>query len=133
MTNRKPLDLSWESYVEQQIREAQEAGEFDNLPGAGKPIPGIDEPLDEWWWIKQRIRREKLSLLPPGLQIRVDVEKTLARIESLLSEDSVRREVTTLNEKICRANRTAVWGPPSTTMPLDVEVVVQKWRQRSQE
>ncbi len=28
-----------ESRVEQQIREAQEAGQVDNLPGFGKPLP----------------------------------------------------------------------------------------------
>ena len=35
----------WDSLAEQRIREAQASGEFDNLPGFGKPIPGIDEPL----------------------------------------------------------------------------------------
>ena len=39
----------FESLVEQRIREAQERGEFDDLPGAGKPIPDIDAPHDELW------------------------------------------------------------------------------------
>jgi hypothetical protein len=30
----------YESLIEQQIRLAQERGEFDNLPGAGRPAPG---------------------------------------------------------------------------------------------
>ena len=29
---------NWESAVDQQIREAQELGKFDNLPGRGKPL-----------------------------------------------------------------------------------------------
>jgi DnaJ family protein C protein 28 len=29
---------NWESAVDQQIREAQEQGKFDNLPGQGKPL-----------------------------------------------------------------------------------------------
>ena len=33
-----------ESWVEKQIREAQERGEFDNLPGAGKPLSGARRP-----------------------------------------------------------------------------------------
>ncbi|HVD28538.1 MAG TPA: DUF1992 domain-containing protein, partial [Mycobacteriales bacterium] len=42
----------WESVVEAQIRQAQERGDFDDLPGKGKPIPGLDDPDDEQWWIK---------------------------------------------------------------------------------
>ena len=35
---RKPGE-SWQDLVERQIREAQEQGAFDNLPGHGKPLP----------------------------------------------------------------------------------------------
>ncbi|MHC4876821.1 MAG: DnaJ family domain-containing protein [Planctomycetota bacterium] len=61
MTERKPAGESWGAFTERQIRQAQEAGEFSGLPGFGQPIPGIDEPLDENWWLKQKLRREKLS------------------------------------------------------------------------
>ena len=30
--------------INQKIREAEEAGEFDNLEGAGKPLPKDDDP-----------------------------------------------------------------------------------------
>lgn len=42
----------FESLVDQQIRLAQERGEFDTLPGAGKPLPGRGEPDDPHWWVK---------------------------------------------------------------------------------
>jgi Domain of unknown function (DUF1992) len=45
MTNR------WESAVDRQIREAQEAGEFDRLPGLGRPLPGAGGEYDEDWWV----------------------------------------------------------------------------------
>jgi DnaJ family protein C protein 28 len=35
----------WESAVEKQIREAMERGEFDHLPGAGKPLDLDDNPF----------------------------------------------------------------------------------------
>ncbi len=41
------------------IRQAMEEGEFDNLPGLGKPIPDIDEPYDPNWWAKQWMKRER--------------------------------------------------------------------------
>ena len=39
---RRPGD--WEKWVDQQIREAQERGEFDNLPGTGKPLDLTPNP-----------------------------------------------------------------------------------------
>jgi hypothetical protein len=46
------LSSGYESRIERQIREAQERGEFDNLPGAGKPLPDRGTAYDEDWWIK---------------------------------------------------------------------------------
>ena len=57
----------------------QERGEFDNLPGAGKPIPGLDAD-DELWWVKQHLRRENLGYLPPTLALRKEVEQVLAAV-----------------------------------------------------
>jgi hypothetical protein len=54
--------LAWTIVAEQLIRAAQDEGKFDNLPGFGKPIPGIDEPHDEFWWIKAKLKREQLSV-----------------------------------------------------------------------
>lgn len=50
-----------ESVVEQRIREAMERGEFDDLPGAGKPLPTAGEPYDEMWWVKKFIARGRTA------------------------------------------------------------------------
>jgi hypothetical protein len=121
---------SFESLVEDQILQAYAEGEFENLPGFGKPIRSLDDPDDEDWWLKQKLKLENLSALPPGLAIRVEVHKTLERIWSLVSESAVREAVEKLNEKIRSANFAARWGPPSTTMPLSADDVVAKWRNR---
>jgi len=47
MTEQKLPGMSWESWIEQQIREAQEAGAFDQLPGAGKPLLDAAEGWQE--------------------------------------------------------------------------------------
>jgi hypothetical protein len=39
--------MPYESWVDRQIREAIERGEFDNLPGQGKPIKGLQETLGD--------------------------------------------------------------------------------------
>ncbi|MDQ6671885.1 MAG: DUF1992 domain-containing protein, partial [Chloroflexota bacterium] len=46
----------WESAVEQQIREAQERGDFDNLPGKGKPLPR--EAWEGDWALAHHILRQ---------------------------------------------------------------------------
>lgn len=130
MTQIKPPHISWESFVERQIRQAQEAGEFDHLPGFGKPIPELDGPDDELWWIKGLLAREKLSILPPSLEILRTVERELAAIVKLRHESQVRRAVARINEEIRQANFAIAWGPPSTISVLDVDEVVARWRER---
>ena len=128
MTERKPPGTSWESWIEAQIRVAQEAGAFDNLPGAGKPLPNIDREYDPLWWVKQLAEREQLSLLPPSLELLRKVEKELAAIETLPDEATVRRRIAALNVEIARLNATVVEGPPTRLGKLDIDQVVAKWR-----
>jgi len=129
-TDKKRPDQSWEDFADERIREAQEAGEFEGLPGFGKPIPGIDEPHDELWWVKQKLKREQLNHLPPSLAIKKDVEQTLQRIAGLPTEAEVRREITLLNARIREANLKSYWGPPSTQLPLEVEEILAQWSSR---
>jgi hypothetical protein len=128
VTDRKPPGVTWESWVDRLVREARERGEFNDLAGAGKPLPGLDQGRDELWWVKEWLRREGLGVTPPTIAIRVDVERVLDAVSTMRSETAVRSALEALNGRIRRVNRTAVSGPPSTMMPLDVERVVAAWR-----
>ena len=128
MTQRKPPGTSWESWIEAQIRVAQEEGAFDNLPGAGKPLPNIDQEHDPLWWVKNLAQREQISMLPPSLELLRKVEKELATIEKLHDEATVRRQVAALNVEIAKVNATVVEGPPTRLGTLDVDQVVARWR-----
>ena len=66
MTERKPPETSWDSWIESQIRVAMEGGVFDNLPGAGKPLPNSGQEYDPLWWQKQLAQREQITVLPPS-------------------------------------------------------------------
>ena len=127
MTQRKPPGTSWETWIDAQIRVATEQGAFDNLPGAGKPLPNLDQEYDPLWWVKQLTQREQLSLLPPSLELLRKVEKELATIE-LHDEATVRRQVAALNVEIAKVNATVVEGPPTRLGTLDVDQVVARWR-----
>jgi hypothetical protein len=119
---------AWHLLAEERIRAAQAKGAFDNLPGFGQPIPGIDEPHDELWWVKAKLARENLQLLPPALELRRDVERTLARLAELTNEDEARRELFALNERIRKLSFGAFWGPSVDVVPLDVDEEIELWR-----
>ena len=130
MTDHKPPGIGFGTWVERQIREATERGEFDDLPGAGKPIADLDKPHDELWWVKQKLRREHLSWLPPTIALRKEAEEALLAASRAGSEDQLRRIVADINRKILEGNRKAASGPPLNLMPFDVERVVRTWRER---
>jgi hypothetical protein len=128
MTERKPVGTSWETWIEAQIRVAMAKGAFDNLPGAGKPLPNLGQEYDPLWWVKQLVQREQISMLPPSLELLRKVEKELATIEKLHDEATVRRRVAALNVEIAKVNATVVGGPPTRLGTLDVDQVVARWR-----
>src|SRR5262245_57017570 len=129
MTERKPPGTSWETWIDAQIRVAREQGAFDNLPVAGKPLPNLDQAYDPPWWVKQLIQREQVSDLPPSLELLRKVEKELAAIEKLPDEATVRHRVAALNVEIAKVNATVVEGPPTRLSTLNVDKVVERWRQ----
>jgi hypothetical protein len=128
MTERKPPGTSWETWIDAQIRVATEAGAFDNLPGAGKPLPNLGQEHDPLWWVKQLVQREQISMLPPSLELLRKVETELAAIEELHDEATVRHRVAALNVEIAKINATAVEGPPTRLGTLDVDQVLARWR-----
>jgi hypothetical protein len=130
VTERKPPGVGFQTWVERQIRDAMERGEFDNLPGAGKPIPDLDKPHDDLWWVKDKLRRENLSYLPATLALRKEAEDALATALRARSEAQVRRILAAINRKIVDGNRKAASGPPLNLMPFDVERTVAAWRER---
>lgn len=119
----------YESAIDAQIRMAQERGEFDDLPGAGKPLPGAGEAYQEDWWLKQWIERENISgVLPPTLTLRKDVEDLAETLSRKSSETEVRRIVGELNARIVSSQRGLIDGPPVLLSMFDVEEVVSRWR-----
>jgi hypothetical protein len=127
VTERKLPGVSWETWIDRQIREGMERGDFDGLPGHGKPLRGIDRPRDEMWWVRDKLRREDVSYLPAALVLRKEVEDARTRIAAAVDEATVREIVAGLNERIVAANSRATAGPPTTQAPLDVEQVVEQW------
>jgi len=130
MAERKPPGLGWETWIDRQIREATERGEFNDLPGAGKPIPDLDKPFDELWWVKRKLASEGLTYQPPSLALRKDAHDALEAASGARSEAEVRRIIESINERIREANRKGIAGPSLMLWPFDVERVVREWRRQ---
>lgn len=130
MTERKPTGVSFESWVDKQIREAEQRGDFSALSGFGKPIPGLERPYDETWWIKAKMQREGLSVLPPSLSLRKEAEDAREAVSDARTEAEVRRLLNEINDKIRKALLMPPEGPPLNLRPFDVEAVVGEWREQ---
>jgi hypothetical protein len=118
------------TWVDLQIQRAIERGEFDDLPGAGKPIPDLGTEHDPDWWIKRLIEREKITVLPPSVQLRKDDAELDGRLDRMTAEAEVRREVEEFNARVMKARYTPAEGPPLVTQPRDVEATIRAWRER---
>jgi hypothetical protein len=120
--------MGFESWIDRQIREAQERGAFDNLPGTGKPIEGLEDS-DPDWWAKRLIEREQLTMpLPTSLALRKEREQIRETLARERTEQAVRDIVADLNARIVNARRRALGGPPVVVRTVDVEAALVDWR-----
>jgi hypothetical protein len=127
---RMTMPSQFQSAVDAQIRAAEARGAFKNLPGSGKPIPGLMDPDDPMWWIKGFIKREKVptaALLPPSLAMRREIERLPETLGRLRSEKEVREHLEELNVRIRRWIQIPI-GPQVPLKPVDVDMVVEAWR-----
>ncbi|WP_109506646.1 DUF1992 domain-containing protein [Nocardioides speluncae] len=120
-----------QQWVDLQIQEAEARGEFDDLPGKGKPLPDLGAQHDPDWWVKQLIERERITgVLPPALQLRKDDADLDAVLDRLPSEREVRRELEDFNRRVVEARRQLQGGPPVITPTRDVDAEVTAWADR---
>lgn len=116
------------------MRLAQLRGDFDDLPGFGKPIEGLGTEHDPDWWLKKLVEREQITgVLPPALAIRKDDAELDARLDRITAEAEVRREVEEFNARVRAALYTPPTGPtavPVITRQRDVDAEVEAWRER---
>ena len=103
---------SWESLVERQIREAMEAGKFDNLPFQGEPLPKEDDAYaGEWALVHHMLKNAGIA--PSWIEADKDVRALLGRRDAILLRASSgpaptpaarRRDDATLGELVVAVN-----------------------------
>ena len=92
MTDRKPPGVGFQTWVERQIREAMERGEFDNLPGKGKPID-----LNEYFETPEDVRLANSVLKSAGMTSReVDLLNEIAelkQVQAAVQDEKKKQEI----------------------------------------
>ena len=119
-----------QTWVDHQVRQAMDRGDFDNLPGAGKPIKDLGEAHDPDWWLKKLVEREHVAVLPPSVALRKEDAELDATLDGLTTEAEVRRHLADFNDRVVAARYRLPEGPPLVTMPRDLDAAVAAWRER---
>ena len=91
-----------ESLAERRIREAMERGEFDRLPGTGRPIPDLEAPYDPAWWARRWVERSRLMNRALELARLADRERTRIRVPHLA--ESARASLAALEAELAEIN-----------------------------
>ena len=132
MTQRKPQGMSFTSWIDQQIADAEERGVFDNLPGAGKPLDLKPEGDADYGaaWVRDYARREGVApeeFLPTPLRLRREIERLAESVGGLGSEQDVREIVGDINRRILEFRRIPD-GPPIFVPLVRMDDMLDRWR-----
>jgi hypothetical protein len=124
--------MSFRSWIDQQIADAEERGVFDNLPGAGKPLPRRRHGEVDYGqaWLRDYARREGVAaeeLLPTPLRLRREIERLKEAVPRMRSEDEVRETVSDLNQRILEWRKIPM-GPLIFVPLVRKEEMVSRWR-----
>jgi hypothetical protein len=131
MTERKPRGMSFETWVGSQISQAMARGDFDGLPGAGKPLSRASLDETGYEWVVAKARKENLDLfgmLPPGLALKKEREDLPRRADELASAAAVRALAEDYNERVqafWRRPQESRWSPVPGL--ADVDALVAGW------
>jgi hypothetical protein len=119
------------AFIETAIQVAIRRGDFDDLPGAGKPLEGLGTHHDPDWWIRRKIQQENLTGLgPPAILLRTEDRELDDQLDLLGREADVRDVLQDFNRRVVEARRQLQGGPPVVPEPRDVDAAVVAWRER---
>ena len=118
--------------VEAQIRAAQARGDFDDLPGKGKPLK-LPEVYDPNWWIKSYVQREGIdtsALAHPTIALRREADTFPESLAVLTTEEQVRAVLEDFNRRVVAEWRRPVSGPslPVVARQVAVDPMIERWR-----
>jgi hypothetical protein len=94
----------FEKLVEDRIRKAQRLGEFDNLPGAGRPLDlADDQHIPEDLRLAYKILKNA-DCLPPEIELKKEILRTEDLLANIRDEAERYRILQKLNFLIMKLN-----------------------------
>jgi hypothetical protein len=92
--------MSLANFIEERIREAMEAGEFDNLEGTGKPLD-----LDAYFNTPEDLRMgysvlKSAKIVPEEVDRLKEIGELKEKIKSYSNENEKKKLIKILNEKL---------------------------------
>jgi hypothetical protein len=136
MSERKPPQMKFGTWIDQQIADAERRGVFKDLPGAGKPLnirPGAADGDYGQAWLRDYARREGVpaeEMLPTPLRLRREIERLAETAGEFRSEAEVREAAADLNRRIIEWRRIPI-GPPIHVSLVNADNLVARWRAAS--
>ncbi|HEY0934689.1 MAG TPA: DUF1992 domain-containing protein [Trebonia sp.] len=130
---RKPPQVKFRTWIDQQVDDAERRGLFDDLPGKGKPLNLKSGPADGDYgaqWVRDYARREGVpveEMLPTPLRLRREMERLAETAGEFRTEAEVREAAAELNRRIAEWRRLPV-GPPIHVRLVNADDLVARWR-----
>jgi hypothetical protein len=119
---------AWQLIANAKIEQAIQEGQFNALPGFGKPL-NLDPANNAGdCWLKRKAQQENLEILPPALVLKRHVERKQQAILEIRDEAKARTALLELNEMIEKSLMNILWGPPCDVLPLEIERFMEAWR-----
>jgi DnaJ family protein C protein 28 len=127
---KRKSSKDWESWIEQQIREAQERGEFDDLPGKGKPLDLAANPYARDRELAFKVLKDA-GYAPDWIELDKALRGKLERARAVLvrrleSREMRLRELADRSDSWSKAERHRVqenWERSVSAFALDVEAI----------
>lgn len=94
--------------VERSIREAMARGEFDHLPGTGKPLPDLDRQYDPDWWARRYL--EQMKAQDAADDVRRLIQRELPHLRTMPDRAAAAARAAELNALVAQVNATHPLG-----------------------
>lgn len=108
----------WEHWVDRAIKDAQEAGEFDNLPGHGKPLQLDDDAYAGDWAVGFRVLKNA-GMAPLWMELDKEITGLRAEMHAILEQATRQGQVVP-----------GIIGEPAETTAIPRRTHWVRWRRR---
>ena len=96
--------FGYRKIVEKKIKDAEKNGEFDNLPGKGKPLNLEDDSrIPEDLRLAYKILKNA-DCLPPEIELKKEIKQMEDMLENIPDEKERYRQIKKINLKIMKLN-----------------------------